>query len=422
MLLERAEDLGRRMLHAFNTPSGLPYGTFGMSSGKKYNPAWAGGASTIAEVGTLQLEMRALSRHTGDPVYEAVAQRIMRHLRTMTWPDTLPRGVYPMFIHPTSGTFTSHEITLGARADSLYEYLLKQWLLSNKTDARVRRMYDDSVASIRAHLVRRGAQRCGNCTYIGQWNYKTAGYVDKMDHLVCFVPGMLALGAAGETAAQDIELAEELMDTCYHMYADTPTGLAPEIGVMVTPNRHAVHGMVPDGGAKHSLLRPETVESLFVLWRLTGKQRYREMGWAIFGAIEAHCRIPTGGYSGVKDVTAALHRLQYTGRMESFFTAETLKYLYLLFGDGTEMPLDSVVFNTEAHPLGIHASYGWGREWGSLPDLADAELDVSLAATAEARAAAERTRGLVLEREELLERLGGASSPLTPCYPRPTCS
>ena len=96
------------------------------------------------------------------------------------------------------------------------------------------------------------------------------------------------------------------------------------------------------------------------------------MGWAIFSSIERHAKIVGGGYSGVRDVTTPAHRpLQYTGRMESFFTAETLKYLWLLFGDGSHVPLDQYVLNTEAHPILIHKDYRWGGQWGSLPDVSE---------------------------------------------------
>ena len=124
------------------------------------------GAVSSPQVGTLQLEFRALSRHTGNPTYEAVAQRIMTYLRRLqhgsssritlegeggagegggeggAWPVDLPRGLYPMFISPETGQWMSQEVTLGARADSLYEYLLKQWLLSGRTDQRMRQMYE----------------------------------------------------------------------------------------------------------------------------------------------------------------------------------------------------------------------------------------------------------------------------------------
>jgi hypothetical protein len=404
-LLAKAEELGSKMLFAFHTPSGLPFGTLGLRSKKRSNPTWSRGASTVAEVATLQLEFRALSRHTGNPVYEAVAQRVMDHLRRMShlpppsspspppsppsrspgeaaaaaaaaaakpaeeksaWPEDLPRGLYPMFISPESGEFTSQEVTLGARADSLYEYLLKQWLLSSKTDQRMRDMYETSVAAIRSHLVRSGgAARCGNCTYLAAWNHRTRQYKEQMDHLACFAPGMLALGAHGDGAAADLKLAEALMATCVRMYTDSPSGLAAEIAEFSHPTK-----VSPSPNARHNLLRPETSESLFILWRLTGEAKYREWGWHIFEAFERHTRVAGGGYAPVIDVSAARPRLG-GGRMESFFTAETLKYLYLLFGDGSQYPLDEYVFNTEAHPLMIRPEYQWGRTWGSLPALAD---------------------------------------------------
>lgn len=131
MLLERAEQIATKLLFAFQTPTGLPYGTVSLDTRLRFNPQWANGASTISEVATLQLEFRALSRHTGDPIYEAAAQRVMTHLRTMNRPEELPRGVYPTFISPESGAFTNADVTLGARADSLYEYLLKQWYVAH---------------------------------------------------------------------------------------------------------------------------------------------------------------------------------------------------------------------------------------------------------------------------------------------------
>jgi len=288
-----------------------------------------------------------------------------------------------MFISPETGQWMSQEVTLGARADSLYEYLLKQWILSGRTDQRMRQMYDTSVEAIHARLVRRGGpDRCGNCTYLARWNHRTGEYTDLMDHLACFAPGMLILGAEGTRADADRELAVELMHTCYRMYADSPSGLAPEIAAF----GHRTH-VVAAEQAKHFLLRPETSESLLILWRLTGDPKYREWGWHIFGAIETHTKVPSGGYVPLKDVTlvpppqdevrqllpsgtcmqvltTALRPVPPSspqgGRMESFFTAETLKYLYLLFGDGSEYPLSEYVFNTEAHPLRIHDEYRYG--------------------------------------------------------------
>jgi len=97
--------------------------------------------------------------------------------------------------------------------------------------------------------------------------------------------------------------------------------------------------------------RPETVESLFTAFRLTGDRRYREYGWAIFQAIEKHCRIPSGGYATIINVDEV--PVRHEDKMETFFLSETLKYLFLLFSDGDTIPLSKYVFNTEAHPLPI---------------------------------------------------------------------
>ncbi|CAN6446386.1 unnamed protein product [Victoria cruziana] len=103
---------------------------------------------------------------------------------------------------------------------------------------------------------------------------------------------------------------------------------------------------------RHNLLRPETVESLFVLYRITKDPKYREWGWQIFQDFEKYTKVETGGYTSLDDVTTIPPRRR--DKMETFFLGETLKYLYLLFGDENVLPLDEFVFNTEAHPLPIN--------------------------------------------------------------------
>ena len=158
----------------------------------------------------------------------------------------------------------------------------------------------------------------------------------------------------------DIELAEQLMETCYRMYSDQPTGLAPEIAEL----REGTSRVAADSGARHNLLRPETVESLFVLWWVTGDEKYRDWGWHIFVAFERLCRLQDGGYSGLKDVTDR-HGGGHNGKMESFFLAETLKYLYLLFSDRDYYPLEDWVFTTEAHLISARPRCDDGSCFGS---------------------------------------------------------
>jgi mannosyl-oligosaccharide alpha-1,2-mannosidase len=65
------------------------------------------------------------------------------------------------------------------------------------------------------------------------------------------------------------------------------------------------------------MLRPETIESLFIAYRLTGDQRYRDHGWRIFQAIEKHCRVEAGGYATVINVDENPSRQE--DKMETFF-------------------------------------------------------------------------------------------------------
>ncbi|KAK9430716.1 glycoside hydrolase [Lipomyces doorenjongii] len=97
------------------------------------------------------------------------------------------------------------------------------------------------------------------------------------------------------------------------------------------------------------LLRPEALESIFILYRVTGDKEWQEKGWQMFSAINKYCRTPTA-FSAIADVTDNMHN-RHMDEMESFWMAETLKYAYLLFADPSLISLDDYVFNTEAHPF-----------------------------------------------------------------------
>ncbi len=146
------------------------------------------------------------------------------------------------------------------------------------------------------------------------------------------------------------------------MYARMPTGLSPEFAQF----EHS-RDFVPGHGGHHYLLRPEAVESFFVLYHLTGDPIYREWGWEVFQAIERFCKTEAG-YGKIKNVRNP--DLLPEDSMESFFLAETLKYLYLLFDPDT--PIDLLhkhVFNTEAHPMRIFPV----MDQEGVPDLLEKE-------------------------------------------------
>lgn len=95
-------------------------------------------------------------------------------------------------------------------------------------------------------------------------------------------------------------------------------------------------------------LRPEALESVFVMYRLTGKNYWREKGWTMFQNIEKATRTASG-HAALKDVTSVLGEKE--DYMESFWLAETLKYAYLLFSEEDVLDLGKWALNTEAHPF-----------------------------------------------------------------------
>ncbi|KAL1851047.1 hypothetical protein VTK73DRAFT_9548 [Phialemonium thermophilum] len=116
----------------------------------------------------------------------------------------------------------------------------------------------------------------------------------------------------------------------------------------------------------HNLQRPEAAESLFYMWRITGDVRYREWGWEMFKSFVEHTAVPGGGgFTSLSDASKVPPVMK--DNMESFWLAETLKYLYLLFSPDDLVPLDKVVINTEGHVLprfdmGPLFSTGWKRK------------------------------------------------------------
>jgi len=225
--------------------------------------------------------------------------------------------------------------------------MLKLWLQGGKKEQKYRDMYDKSMDGMHEELLQKSNPN--GLSYIAESN-GGRNIHKKMDHLVCFMGGILALGAYTDPkgldsvrAQRDLKTARALTYTCYQMYARSPTGLSPEIAKFDTDEDFYI-----PNSAKHYLLRPEVVESLFVLNYLTGDPIYREWGWEIFLSIEKYCKAQYG-YGSKSDVRNI--RDGPDDSMESFFLAETLKYLYLLFDPDTEVDiLNTHVFNTEAHP------------------------------------------------------------------------
>ncbi|MCJ1404258.1 hypothetical protein MMC11_007483 [Xylographa trunciseda] len=109
-----------------------------------------------------------------------------------------------------------------------------------------------------------------------------------------------------------------------------------------------IPGGVSEFSSRKYILRPEAIESVFIMYRVTGDETWREKGWRMFNAVQNYTRVEFG-YSAIGDVTS--DSPYHLDEMESFWLAETLKYYYLLFSTPDTISLDDYVLNTEAHPF-----------------------------------------------------------------------
>jgi mannosidase alpha-like ER degradation enhancer 2 len=311
--LEMATDLADRMMPAFESETGMPYVRVNLRTGAK---EWQ--VNNPAEIGTLMLEFGALSRITGDPAYyDAVKAAIISVFERRS-----EIGLVGTTIDVETGQWQDRRSHISGRIDSYYEYLLKAWLLFQDQDFL--HMWEESVGPVNRYLAQ---EVDGRLWY---------GYTD-MDHgertatrfgaLDAFWSGVLALSG-------DLERGSRLMESVYLMW--TTFGVEPEAMDYTTME-------VESAGYP---LRPEAIESAYILYTLTGDERYKAMGWDIFQRIVRWCRTEVG-YTHLADVRTK----EQSDGMESFFLAETLKYAYLLFAPPETLNFHEIVFNTEAHPI-----------------------------------------------------------------------
>ena len=233
MFLAKAVELGERLLPAFATQSGIPFSDVDLANGRASSPS---GQSSLAEVTTVQMEFKYLAFLTNRSDFYDVVHAVSEKIALLPKED----GLAPMFLNHRSGAFISSRITLGARGDSYYEYLLKQYLVTGKEEGQFKQRWEEAVRGIEKRLIR--TTKTSQLTYVAELSRPPAAgagdravestILDKMDHLVCFLPGSLALGAmhgvGGGMHGAHMALAKALTRTCAEMYR-TPAGLAPEI-------------------------------------------------------------------------------------------------------------------------------------------------------------------------------------------------
>jgi len=275
-----------------------------------------------------------LSQASGNTRYKASADLVMNQILDLS--ESQNRPLAARTLSPYAVSFESGITSVGALADSYFEYLLKGYLQSGRKNHRLLQAWKAAMKEMRRTLIGKSTD---GLTFIRE----ESGSLSTMDHLTCFVGGMLALGSryvpAEEREAWWLPLAVELAHTCHEMYRRTSSGLAPETSSFT------------DSMAAQSAgyrLRPETLESLYYMYHVTGNATYREWSWDIFQAINKHTRVDYG-FAAVEDVNHVPVSLRDSE--ETFMGAETLKYALLVHLPPDALPLDRFVLNTEAHPV-----------------------------------------------------------------------
>ena len=312
-LLTLAEDLGNRLLPVFNSPTGMPYVYVNLKTG-----AVRDSITNPAEIGTLLIEFGTLSKLTGKAVFYEKAKRALVEV----YNRRSPIGLLGSAINVETGAWTDSLSHISGGIDSYYEYLLKCWRLFD--DKECETMWRTSIDSAEKYLAHE--------TATGFWYARVNMRTGKREQtrfgaLDAFLPAVLALSG-------DLERAARLEESCYKMW--TSFGIEPEEIDYATMT-------VTEGGYP---LRPEIIESAYYLYYITKRPRYLEMGRTFFDSLRRYCKTEAG-YAALKDVRTK----EKKDNMESFFLAETLKYLYLLYAPPETLDPTKVIFNTEAHPI-----------------------------------------------------------------------
>jgi len=312
-LLELADELGRRMLPMFNSPTGMPYEYVNLHTG-----AVRGTKSNPAEIGSLLIEYGMLARETGKEEYYAKAKRALVEL----YKRRSSIGLVGSEIDVETGAWSDPTAGIMGGIDSYYEYLLKASTLFGDQDCA--RMWRDSETAIDKYL----ADRRPDGLWYGQADMNTGARTHTFyGALDAFFPAVLVLDKDARTAAA-------LQESSYRMW--TLAGVEPE---------QLDYGKMQITAGNYEL-RPEIIESNYYLYHATHDAKYLAQGKTYFDALVKYCRTDEG-YAALADVRT----MKQKDSMESFFFAETLKYLYLLYAPESTLDFNAVIFNTEAHPM-----------------------------------------------------------------------
>jgi mannosyl-oligosaccharide alpha-1,2-mannosidase len=326
-LLEKAKELGDMLYMAFDTPNRMPGFWFNFADAKKGRQV-AGMNDPSASPGSLCLEFTRLSLLTGDFKYYDAVARITEFLERTQNQTRLP-GLWPKLIDFRDQSVDGQgSFTLGALADSLYEYLPKMAALLGGQLPEYERMYRAAMDTAKEYMLFRPMvaddDREGQKVLFAGDALVHADRVDRVpqgQHLSCFAGGMFGLGGKLFNISDHLAIGERLARGCSWAYNSFPTGLMPEIfNAVPCPS---IDGPCPfdearwkeEGGKdmptgfksvqdKRYILRPEAIESIFLMYRMTGKDEFRDIAWRMFQSVVKATETPLA-FSAISDITVS---------------------------------------------------------------------------------------------------------------------
>ncbi|KAF1843363.1 glycoside hydrolase family 47 protein [Cucurbitaria berberidis CBS 394.84] len=412
VLLEKAVQVGEMIYRAFDTTNNTPLEALDIKKAKSFERIEFAAETSIcfACLGSLAMELTRLAQISAQPKFYDVVARVSALIDRMQDTTKIP-GLWPTMVNAANEEFNqSRSFSIGALADSTYEYFPKMHALLGGLEPIYEKMFETSAAMMDKYMLFRpmvpnevdgeDLLLCGEVSTSRPRHVKLQA---TMQHLTCFIGGMFGLAGRLFSDAHHVDLGGKLTKGCIYAYAAMPSGIMPENFDMVPcasrtscpwnqtlweagVKYHYGGGFISDFDAlieKYNippgftnirdtryLLRPEAIESVFIMYRITGDQRYLDDAWDMFTAIVG-ASATTFANGQVLDVTFVppppgqwtqqrvpgvrggifTREDNIENKMESFWTAETLKYFYLIFSPPDMMSLDDWVFNTEAHPF-----------------------------------------------------------------------
>ena len=233
ILLERAKELGKILGRGFETTSGLLLARFDAGSRAPY---FFNGRVSLAEVGSMTLELTRLSQVTGDRWFFDRAQRAIDYIQNVVVPASDLAPLVPATFDSNVPDKIVGYYTFGAMADSYYEYLIKQHQLIGGATNQFADMYARAIDMANEVLAFDLPYYPGRrmMTFSGR-NSPGHGSTFDLEHLTCFAGGMLGLGSRLLDRPEDLTVGDAFTRTCYHIGASTASGLQPEIVHFLNP-------------------------------------------------------------------------------------------------------------------------------------------------------------------------------------------